>query len=416
MGRRISLAVVVVGLAVVGHARADDVPNAETHQPTLVYTSRMLLRADARDSAKRIRELTESLGGRLVNTSDSQIALEVPRERYRELVLRLGELGWLRSEQLSTEDVTDAISERAAAARAAALSRDQLGRVTQLAQGTEEHLIVERELEAATDEISQAERQRRELAHRADSVHVAIQLEIPAVEPIANPVLPFPWLGELSLERLANTEPPAPQPSRVLRSFFDFTGELRLTHIAHPDRLDGVSKSGAVAFSLRGLGEANPVGFFGGMDLVLGASRGFVYGTQLLGGIGMPIGRRIGFGLATGPGIDGITSVVPFGVDVPLEFYFSLDVARPLAASAWVRDGWVFGSSERRHGSSHAPFGDELAAGMTLAFGTRDSSSSYTERRGGPIVGFAYREAMDAKLYEIRLGWGGHEADFSETY
>ncbi len=415
MGHRLCFVLVMAGVTLAGVARAEDGPN-ETRAPTLVHQARLTLVADLPDVLPELKKLVESCGGRLLGAADNLLTFDVPRESYRNLVSRLWELGEVRSEQLSTEDVTDAVAEKEAAARAARRSRDQIERVTSLAHGTEEHLMVERELEAATEEVTQSEAAQRELLHRAEGVHVTLALELPPREAVPSPTLPFGWLGELGLERLGNTEPPAPEPHRVLRSFVDVTTELRLTHMAHAAALDGVTKSGAAGMSVRALGEAAPVGLFGGMDLELGASRGFLYGLDALGGAGVPIGSRFAVGFAAGPGIDGITSVLPFGVDLPLELYFSFDLAPPVAASAWVRDGWVFAAKERRHGSSHAPFGDELSSGVSFHFGTRREPDSYTSNREGIIVGFAYREAMDARFYELRIGYGAHEADFSQAY
>jgi hypothetical protein len=172
--------------------------------------------------------------------------------------------------------------------------------------------------------------------------------------------------------------------------------------------------AGAVNF--RALGESGPIGLFGGFDLVLGGGGGFVYGAQTLLGLGMPFGSSVAIGLSSGPGIDGITGgVIPFGVDFPIELWFTLEIGSFMSATAWFQEGWVLASDERDDGSEHAPFGDELSGGLTLAFGERDQWS-YSSDWSRPLIGFAYRETMDTAIYELRLGWALRELDLSESY
>jgi hypothetical protein len=140
-----------------------------------------------------------------------------------------------------------------------------------------------------------------------------------------------------------------------------------------------------------------------------------LYRVQTLLGAGVPIGTRVAIGLGTGPGIDGITSAVPFGVRFPIELYVAVDIASFMQASAWVQDGWVLVADERDDGSERALFGDELAAGITLGFGPGDDWG-YSRDRAGPRIGFAYRELMDTAIYEISLGFGASELDLSESY
>ncbi len=184
---------------------------------------------------------------------------------------------------------------------------------------------------------------------------------------------------------------------------------------SEPERVGDTEYALGVATSLRALGESSPVGIFGGFDLSLGYGGGFLYGAQTLLGLGMPIGSRFAFGVGSGPGIDGITGgVVPFGVRFPIELYTLLD-ASFVQLSAFARSGWVLVADERDDGSSHAPFGDELSAGIRLGFGEQDAWS-YSRDRVGPRVGFAYRELMGTAYYELSLSFAASELDLSESY
>jgi hypothetical protein len=264
-------------------------------------------------------------------------------------------------------------------------------------------------------EEDDARRSKGVLLRRATLTRIAVHLEQPPIETLEAPVLPFPWLDRLGLTELQNPSGEPLETRRVLRSILEANLSLRLGHVADAERFGGPTKLGALSLSLRTLGEATPVGVFGGFDLSLGAGGGFLYGVQTILGLGVPFGRRVAVGIGSGPGVDGTAGVVPAGFTVPIELYVSWDTARWLSTSFWLQDGWVPGNDSRHRGSKSAPFGDELAAGVQLGLSSR-SDSYYSEDRVGPIVGFVYREQMDARIFEIRLGLGGHTSDFSETH
>lgn len=378
----------------------------------LLESSSLGLDADARGTAQRIVEVIRALGGHEVEVQVGHVVADVPRGEHARLLERLRKLGRVQGLTRSTEDATRQVAESEAKARAGRASRERLERLSARTVLVGEKLAIERELERVNEEIAQAEAQRRELDRRARLTRVRIRIEEPPVETIAPATLPVGWLDRLGMSHLASPPPPDTPMDRELRAFIDLSAQLGLAHVADADALDGTSKLGAAVIAFRTLGEANPVGLFGGFDLGLGYGGGFLYGVQPLFGIGVPVGTRLAFGVSTGPGISGITDRVPFGFDVPIELYVSIDAARWMSAALWARDGWVLASDERQDGSELAPFGDEASAGLLLGFGTRDERS-YTDERFGPVVGFAYRELMGAKVYELRLGWGGHSSDFS---
>lgn len=370
---------------------------------------------DPVDAAERVTRLVSAVGGRLVRGADRELVAEVPGARYRELVQRLAEIGDTSGEQLVTQDLTLSIAAATADERAAVDRRDRLERVKAVARSVDEQLLVEREMERAEDAIATAQRRRGELERQSSVTSVTIRLVAPEVAPITESKLPFPWLDSLSLGRLTDTVTRARPPSPALRSFIDGQVDISGQRSARGGRIGDPAGAIGVDLAMRDLAYADPVGFFGGFDLSLGGGTGFLYGLQGLGGIGAPIGRRVALGLATGPGVDGLTSKIPVGFHVPVELYVDLDATDFLAASLWARDGWVFGSSDRRHGSRHAPFGDEAQAGITLAFGSRDDYGGSGER-DGLRLGFVYREAMDTRIYAFTLGFGAHHSEFAGGY
>lgn len=400
------------------HAAAQDAPRS----PLLVYSGDVGLEvARAEIAIGEIESAAKALGGRVANRSDRLIVVEVPSARRRELVARLAQLGKITRERMGAEDASVALADAESAARAAREAQQRMHDVRPRAQNVGEGLAAEREIEAAEKAVAAAEARATELRRRGEFARISIQLAAPAPETIAAPVLPFPWLGSLGLSSLHNPEQTEDrEESLELRAFVDGAMYVETSYAPDPEPLDDTSVLVAGGMSLRALGEANPIGLFGGFDLALGGGGGFLYELQSVFGVGVPLGSRIAIALGSGPGIDGVTGgVVDFGVPVPIELYVSLDVATWLGVTLWARDGWVLASEERDDGSETALFGDEASAGITLAFAPlaeRTSMGPYSEERLGLEIGFGARELLGTRLYELRLGWGGWDADFSTSH
>lgn len=396
-------------------AAAADAPpdHAGPRQTVLAHTADVALSVvDPVAAAARVSDAVSALGGRLVRGGDRELVVEVPNARYRELVARLARVGELSGEHVTTEDLTDALATAAADGRAAATRRARLEHMKSIAHTLPENLLLERDMESAASDEADADRQIADLHRKGTVTSVTIRLGAPPVEPIAAPKLPFPWLGDFGLPRLLDTATRrTPLPLR-LRSFIDGQIDLRAERSQRGGGIGDAAGAISVDASMRGLGDADPVGVFGGFDLALGGGTGFQYRVQGIVGAGAPLGRRFVVGVGSGPGIDGLTSKIPFGVDFPVELYLGIDVASFVGVTAWAQDGWVLAASARKHGARHAPFGDEAALGLGLAFGQRDDYSGSIEREGLRL-GFDVREAMDTRIYEITLGFGARQADVS---
>ena len=369
---------------------------------------------DASAASKEIAGLVVKLGGRVVVDRDRELALDVPTPRYRDFVQRLSSIGELLSERAETVDVSNQIADAAAEERSAEQRRARLARLDDIARGIPEHIIVMRERQQATEAVTRAQKHQRDMESRALVTRVSLAFSTTPVEHVGETSLPFPWLGDLGLPKLLDTSDSGRPPSRDLRAIVDGALGLRGGWARSKERY-GTKGTLALAMNMRVLGEAQPVGVFGGFDLALGGGGGFLYGLQTVLGAGVPIGDDFAFALGTGPGVDGITSTVPIGVTLPIELYLTWDFSTFMGANAWVRDGWVFAADERKKGSTNAPFGDELSAGISFAFGAREGSS-YTRNRFGPRLGVGYREMLGTRVYELTLAFGAREADYSEAY
>lgn len=418
--RRIRIACLAVGAAfgVVTAAPRESRAEAPNRiaSPAVVRQSRIVLEVENETTAKSVASAAEASGGQLVRASDTDVVVDVPATSYREFLERLRPMGRLASEHVTSDEVTDDLADSRASASAARARRARLDGLQPKAGSVADRLLLEREVERSEQAEASAERLERELLHRSGVVRVAVQLARPEQEPIPSPSLPFAWLDELGLERLS--DPGAVLPSRrerELRSVFELAALLRAGYVHDREPLDDVPVLGAGTIEFRMLGEATPVGLYGGLDLSLGAGGGFLFGAQSLLGAGVPLGERLAVGLATGPGVDGITGVVPTGFTLPIELRAFVDLATWMGVTMWVQDGWVPGNDARRHGSSAAPWGDELAAGLRLSPNSRDGSM-YSEHRAGWAFGLGYRELMGTRVFELSFGFGGHESDFSTGY
>ncbi|MCL4754034.1 MAG: DUF4349 domain-containing protein [Myxococcales bacterium] len=386
-------------------------------QPTLSRSSVIVVGVESGIEAGRgIDAMVRPLGGRLMRAGDLDASVEVPSARYRDFVAELSRMAELRSEKVTTTDTSALLADAMAEVQAARAARQRREKLAGVARDVNEKLTVERVLEGSSSRIVSAEARVRELESRAAVVWVEIRFQTEGKESIEPATLPFPWLDELGPARLANPPDHVPSRSLELRALTDFALSLKTSYVHDAAPLDGTQLAMALAFDMRVLGEANPVGLFGGMNVALGASQGFVYGLQFMGGVGMPIGRRFAFGVSSGPGIDGLTTVVPFGLVFPVELWLGWDLFEWLNVSAWGHNAWVVGSDDRQSGSAHALFGDELSVGLALVLADRDSFSSYTQRRHGWLFGAGYRELLGTEMFELRLGYAGIDADFSGSY
>ncbi|MBI3204706.1 MAG: DUF4349 domain-containing protein [Myxococcales bacterium] len=398
----------VIGLTAAGPARADEAAAL----PTVARSSQIVLGVvSGLETSRTLVGMLPPLGGRVLRSSESDAAIEVPQGRYRDFVTELRRLGELRAERVSTSDVSASLADARSAVRSARAALARREALSKIPSSVTDKLTVERELASAQNRIVLAEARAQSIVARGEVVSVLIRFEADEKESIEASPLPFPWLEGLGPANLMNPPSHGYGERVVLRSVADFGLSLDTRYVPRPEPLDGTRLAMAGTFDVRVLGEANPIGIFGGGDLSLGASSGFVYGAHFVLGAGMPIARRFAFGVGTGAGLDGITSVIPFGVVVPVELWLSWDT-KWMQVSLRGQNGWVVASDDRQSGAKHSLFGDELSAGLHVIVADRNESS-YTMRRSGWLFGAGYRELMGAEVVELRVGFGGIEADFS---
>ncbi len=383
--------------------------------PLMSHTVQATLEVDIQKASSRIVEIARSLGGQPESVTDARVSVRLPTAQVDTLFDRLRPLGALRVGRATTVDLTPAAARIAAELRSAQEAHERKQRLQRLARDVPSGLELSAELERSSAHIADTEERLQALRRKATTTVIQITIAAPSVETFNAPRLPFAWLDQMGLPRLQDTTSYERQSQRELRLAMMGQVLLKGAYVRDSEAL-GTSATAAAAGSFRMLGESSPaVGLFGGFDVALGGGGGFLYDLQLLGGLGFPIGHRWVIGVASGPGIDGITSTLPFGVSFPIETYLYIDVARAFDVAIAAENAWVLASDRRKDGSSTALFGDEFAASLSLGLGQR-RGGSYSENRFGPLVGFGYREALGARFYELRLGFGAQESNFSGAY
>lgn len=398
----------VASAAPVGAALAAE-PSSISERATV-----LLVVDDAPAAQRAIEAAAAALGGRVVRASDVEIVVEVPRAARRDLWRAVRALGEARAGTVVIEDVAWAVSDAEAGLRADDERARRLDGIAARGGGVAPGLVVERAREHAAIERAEQAAALRELERRAAFAELTVTLAVKrhAGLPDDGEVrLPFPWLQRLGLGALSDLESRR-ERGPVLRGFFQIDTGFAIEAPLPDSRLDRDVTTLSVGTALRALSEANPVGVFGGYDLWLGGGLGgFAYDVQTLLGIGVPFGSGFAIGVASGPGLEGLTGVIPLGLTVPIEADVDIEAARGFGLRFWARDGWVIRDARRR-GAPHAPFGDEAGAGLDVVLGER-GEGAYTRRRQGFTVGLAARETLGTQLYELRLGWRYFESDLS---
>ncbi len=407
-GRFLLLLVALLGWSTA--SRAEPVQIAEsTH--ALARTVRVRLFAESSETARAELQKLASRYGRLARDSDTLVEMDVPPNEVDAVLRAIRGLGEVRSRRATTTDISQRLEQARGALRVASASHERMLRLR--ATGVQDGLALERARNSAAREAERRRTQVRELERRTTVARIRVDLTLPRAERIKPAELPIPWLESIGPASLHDPSRIKRKRYRELRNYFD--GAFRLEGI-HADKAGELPENLNVlnaALNMRVMGEATPIGIFGGVDAALGGGSGFSYELQLMIGLGVVIGERFGIGVSSGPGVEGVTTTVPFGVTFPIELAASIDLTRLIATKLTLREGWVVAADERKEGSNLAPFGDELSGALHVVVANRDREGGYSEARDGFELGFEYRELMGAQAYIVTMGYAGHISDFS---
>ncbi|HUH02017.1 MAG TPA: hypothetical protein VML75_08465 [Kofleriaceae bacterium] len=169
----------------------------------------------------------------------------------------------------------------------------------------------------------------------------------------------------------------------------------------------GLSETVTAGLGLRGFG-GRTLGIMAGVDARFGGGLqgGFAYDGGLLPlGVGLRLGGFGLLGVLAGVNLSGVTGHVPFAVEYPIEARLELDLGRRVHLSGFGRASFITVADARQNGAEHAPFGDELRAGVTLRVG-RGGQRHQESWGNGIYVGALYGESLGTRELGLVIGYG----------
>jgi hypothetical protein len=183
-----------------------DVPHSSA---MLIYTASLAMAVfqvtQAMDAVERIGR--ES-GGYLAARGDDAVTIRVPRDRFDDAIARVEKLGDVVHRDIKAEDVTDQYVDLQGRLRNAQAARDQLLELLRRAN-VKEALDIEKELARITEEIESMQGKlkllRDQIAFSTITVRFAPVVEQDVHD--ASLLAPFPWLQDLGLQKLLDTNP-----------------------------------------------------------------------------------------------------------------------------------------------------------------------------------------------------------------
>lgn len=185
---------------------AADVDEArEVEQRVLVYTAALsILVADLEAAVKATETMAMELGGYVEKINGHRIGIRVPAPRFNEAVDRITALGHVANRHIEASDATEHYRDLRLRLRSAEAVLERLMQILERAETVEDLLAVEKELGRVREEIERLKGQIRSLESRITYSAIGVTFA-PVREARAEelmPESPFPWLDQLSVERV----------------------------------------------------------------------------------------------------------------------------------------------------------------------------------------------------------------------
>lgn len=195
---RASLKTVGLDLSEVTENPVNKLPHAGSASLKLIRTGRVSLEVtEFEKAAKELGKMVEALGGYLADTQihlnpsgsrSGSITLKVPAASFESVGSKIRSLGKVMSESSNVQDVTKAYSDLETRLR---VKREALNRVRELlrmrAGNLKEVLEAEKEISRITEEIEQAEGERRFFDHQIFLSTISVELNEPEPISLARP-------------------------------------------------------------------------------------------------------------------------------------------------------------------------------------------------------------------------------------
>jgi hypothetical protein len=201
-------------------AKAADTRSAKnagpsTRAPVIIYQGDLRMVADEDAIPRtidRVIDVAESLGGHIAGRKDQSVQIKVPSASFREAMTKIDAIGGVVGRSVSADDVSEEFHDLEVRLGNLRATRTRLQEFLGKANGIQDMLTVERELERVALEIDRMEGRLEFLRTRAAMSVISVALTAkPKVVPIvvvtppparAGIDLPIPWVGEVGIDPL----------------------------------------------------------------------------------------------------------------------------------------------------------------------------------------------------------------------
>ena len=187
-----------------------------TRAPVIIYQGDLRMVADEDAIPKtidKVIDVAESLGGHIAGRKDQSVQIKVPSASFREAMTKIDAIGGVVGRSVSADDVSEEFHDLEVRLGNLRATRTRLQEFLAKANGIQDMLTVERELERVALEMDRMEGRLEFLRTRAAMSVISVALTAkpkvvpivvatPPTPPRAGVNLPIPWVGEVGIDPL----------------------------------------------------------------------------------------------------------------------------------------------------------------------------------------------------------------------
>ena len=186
-----------------------------TRAPVIIFQGDLRMIADEDAIPKtidKVIDIAESLGGHIAARKDQSVQIKVPSASFREVMTKIDAIGGVVGRSVSADDVSEEFHDLEVRLGNLRATRTRLQEFLGKANGIQDMLTVERELERVALEIDRMEGRLEFLRTRAAMSVISVALTAkpkvvpivvsPPTPPRAGVDLPIPWVGEVGIDPL----------------------------------------------------------------------------------------------------------------------------------------------------------------------------------------------------------------------
>jgi hypothetical protein len=188
-----------------------------TRAPVIIYQGDLRMMADEDAIPKtidKVIDVAESLGGHIAGRKDQSVQIKVPSASFREAMTKIEAIGGVVGRSVTADDLSEEFHDLEVRLGNLRATRTRLQDFLGKANGIQDMLTVERELERVAQEIDRIEGRLEFLRTRASMSVISVAMTAkPKVVPIvvapppppparAGLDLPIPWVGQVGIDPL----------------------------------------------------------------------------------------------------------------------------------------------------------------------------------------------------------------------